>query len=100
MSAASASSPSASSGRPPSRNGVGGLEAALALAAQHRHLVAAALLGGLLELGEHEAQRADAILLAGLHRAGDVGPHLIGDAQRTQDSPAVARNCRQRIPSP
>ena len=41
-----------------------GLQPALALAAQHGELVAVALLRGLLQLGEHEAQRADAILLA------------------------------------
>ena len=51
----------------------GGLQPALALAAQHRELVVAALLGGLLQLGQHQPQRADALLLAGLHRAGDVG---------------------------
>ena len=34
------------------------LDAALALAPQHRQLVAVALLGGLLQLGEHQPQRA------------------------------------------
>ena len=37
--------------------GARGLEPALALAAQHRELVAVALLGRLLELGEHQPQR-------------------------------------------
>ena len=59
MTCASASSASASSARPPSRKAVGGLVAALALAAQHRELVAVALLGRLLQLGEHEPQRAE-----------------------------------------
>ena len=39
--------------------GPGSLEPALALAAQHGQLVVGAFLGGLLQLGQHEPQRAD-----------------------------------------
>ena len=101
ISSASASSWSASSGRPPSRNCVGGLEPALALAAQHRKLVVVAVLGGLLQLGQHQAQRADALLLPGLHRAGHVGADLLGDRHYVQDSPGgeVRRQDSQAIPS-
>ena len=55
-----------------------GLQPALALAPEHRQLVVAAVLGRLLELGQHQPQRADALLLAGLHRAG----HIAANAAR------------------
>ena len=42
---------------------LGRLEPPLALAAQHRQLVVAALLGGLLELGQHEPERGRALAL-------------------------------------
>src|SRR5216684_2253386 len=66
---------------------LGRIEAALALAAQHRELVGVTLLGRLLELGEDEAQRADPILLPRLHGRRDVGPDLlcqrcVGDEER------------------
>src|SRR5215218_2453153 len=57
----------------------GGVEPALALAAEHGLLVAGALLGVLLELGEHEAERARAVLVTRLERGGEVGLHLIED---------------------
>src|SRR5688500_350210 len=47
--------------------GLLGLAPALALAAQYRLLIALALLRVLLELGEHEAQRRDAVLVPRLH---------------------------------
>ena len=55
--------------------GAGGLEPALALALEHRHLVGLApggVLVGLLELVAHEPQRADALAVAALHCGGDV----------------------------
>ena len=48
--------------------GLGGLEAALALAPQHRDLVVAAVLEVLLQRVGDQAQRADAVALARLHR--------------------------------
>jgi len=57
-----------------------GLEPALALAAQHRELVGSAVLGVLLQLGQHQSQGTDALLVAGLHRAGHVGANLIDEA--------------------
>ena len=57
-----------------------GLAAALALAAQHRELVAGALLGGLLQLRQQQPQRADALSLAGLHRDDEVALDGLGDA--------------------
>src|SRR4051794_19640792 len=58
--------------------GGGRLQAALALPAQHGELVAVAFLGGLLQLVEHEPQRADTVLLPRLHRAGEVLLHRVG----------------------
>src|SRR5215204_1190324 len=56
-----------------------GLAPALALAPQHRLLIARALLRVLLELGEHEAQRRDAVPIPRLHGGGHIGPDLFGD---------------------
>ena len=58
---------------------LGGVEPALALAAQHGQLVVGAVLGGLLQLGQHQPQRADALLLPRLERGGHVRSQLIGD---------------------
>ena len=58
--------------------GAGRLVAALALAAQHGQLVVLAVLGGLLQLGEDEAQDPDAIPLPRLHRGGEVMLHRVG----------------------
>ena len=57
----------------------GGLEPALALAAQHGQLVVPAVLRRLLELGEHEAQRAHAVLLARLHRGCEILLDRVGN---------------------
>src|SRR3954452_19378851 len=65
-------------GAPAVAEGPRGLVAALALAAQHGQLVALALLGVLLELGEHEAQRPDTVLLLRPHGGRQVGFHLVG----------------------
>ena len=63
--------------------GLLGLAPALALAAQHRLLVAGALLRVLLELGEHQAQRRDAVLVPRLHGGGHIGPDPFGDLHLT-----------------
>ena len=85
-----------------------GLEAALALTAQDGELVARALLGVLLQLGEHQAQRSDAILLAGLHGRGEIrfdrvghrhAPTMIGGcaaASGPRDLPRPRRSRRRR----
>ena len=54
------------------------VEAAFALAAQDGLLVARAVLGGLLELGEHQAQRRHPLLLARLHGGGHVALDPVG----------------------
>ena len=58
----------------------GGLQAALALTAQDGQLVVGTLLRGLLQLGQHEAERADALLLSGLHGSDEIGLHALGNA--------------------
>ena len=73
-----------------------GLQAALALAAQDGELVVAALLGGLLQLGEHEPQRADAVLLARLHRGGEVLLHRVGQRHLPFSDSAPARTASAR----
>jgi hypothetical protein len=60
---------------------------ALALAAQNRELVGSAVLGVLLQLGQHQSQRADALLVAGLHRAGHVAAHLIDETHTFRIAP-------------
>ena len=57
--------------------GLGRLQPPLALALEHRHLVVAALLGGLLELGQHHPQRAGALAVARLQRGVGVGLQLV-----------------------
>ena len=79
--------------------GAGGLVAALALAAQHGQLVVAAVLGGLLELAEHEAQRGDPVLLAGLHRGGEVLLHRVGQGHPPVDDRRAGRPLRARAPA-
>ena len=69
----------------------GRLVAALALAAQHGELVAGALLRVLLQLGQHEAQRGDAILLARLHRRGEVLLDAVGHLHPVKDTTAIGR---------
>ena len=59
--------------------GLLGLAPALALAPQHGLLVVRALLRVLLELGEDQAQRRDAIPVPRLHGGGHIGPDLLGD---------------------
>src|SRR5215217_2194635 len=66
-----------------------GLAPALALAPQHRLLVARALLRILLELGEHQAQRRDAVPVPRLHGGGHIGPDLFGDLH----PPSSVRRC-------
>src|SRR4051812_3650135 len=58
---------------------LGRVEPALALAAQHRHLVVTALLRRLLELGEHQPQRPNALALAGLHGRRQVAYDLFAN---------------------
>ena len=74
----------------------GGLVAALALAAQHGELVARALLRVLLQLGEHQPQRADAVLLARLHRGREVLLHPVGQ----RHLPFKDTRCAGRRPWP
>ena len=62
-----------------------GLLAPLALAAQDGELVAGTLLGGLLELGEHQPKRPDAPLVPRLHGGGQVGFHLVGQRHRMHE---------------
>ena len=101
ISSASDSSCSASSGRPPSRN----CAAASSRRLRSRRSTASsssAVLGRLLQLGQHQPQRADPLLLARLHRAGHVRPDLFGNRHcSTQDSPRRATRSadRTRIPS-
>ena len=58
-----------------------GLEPALVLAAQHRELVTAALLGVALQLGHQQPQRSRNVALPRLHGADDVLAHLFENAQ-------------------
>ena len=53
--------------------GLRGLEPLLALALEHRDLVAGAELGVLLQGVDDQAQRGGALALARLHRGADVG---------------------------
>ncbi len=70
----------------------GGVEAALALAAQDGLGVAGALLLVLLELGEHEAQSRHALLLPRPHGGGEIGLDLVENGgQSTVQSTALMR---------
>ena len=64
--------------------GLGGLEAALALALQHLDFLAAVLLGGLLELGHDQAERVHALALARLHGVLHVALDLLEHGHRLQ----------------
>src|ERR687891_3021870 len=57
--------------------GLGGLEAALVLTLEHLDLVAAIVLGRLLELGHDQTKRVHALALAGLHGVPRVPLHLL-----------------------
>ena len=78
-------------GAPAVAEGGRGLVAALALAAQDGELVAVALLGRLLQLGEDEAQGRDAALLARLHRGGEVLLDPVGQFHCLDDTTVGAR---------
>jgi hypothetical protein len=58
--------------------GLGGLDAPLALPAQDGELVGVAGLRGLLQLGQHQAQRRDPSPLPRPHGGGHVGLDLVG----------------------
>src|SRR6185312_9864094 len=75
--------------------GAGGLEPALALATEYGQLIVRPLLDRLLQLGEHEPQRADAVLLACPHRPLQVDPDLIEYRHRR---PRIRRDSDDRAP--
>ncbi len=80
--------------------GLGGLETALALAAQHGELVVRALLGGLLQLGEHEPQRPDLVLFPGAHRVLEVGFDLLEDRHALPEKGYAARPDSPELTAP
>ena len=84
MISASRSSASAAVRAAPVAVRLGGLQAALALALEHLHLIGAVVLFGLLEGVRDHAQRVHALALARLHRGPYVILHLIQQRHRLQ----------------
>src|SRR6185437_481433 len=72
------------------------LQAPLPLAPEHGELVIGPLLDGLLQLGQHQAQRAHALSLAGTHRPLQIGLDLIDDRHPHSRIRAYGENRAER----